>query len=155
LVRRVHVSKKWGAVLRGHDFDLADWRDALKSPYDPWVELHEPDTILCSASFDEMTSADEVRSSAVSVIERLNGAMAVYNGNRPVRFGGVAEILAGGQVNRTIFVEMIGVEARARVAAVAVVLGPDGKPKEEQPRPSQVQNWAVRADTDDHLGDAL
>lgn len=34
-------SPAWGAHLLGHDFDLQDWGDALKPPFDPWVERRD------------------------------------------------------------------------------------------------------------------
>jgi hypothetical protein len=40
--------KAWGVGLSGRVFDLEDWRDTLKEPFDPWV-LHEGDDfILCA-----------------------------------------------------------------------------------------------------------
>ena len=27
----------WGVVLGGHAFDLEDWEEALKGPFDPWI----------------------------------------------------------------------------------------------------------------------
>jgi hypothetical protein len=74
------MSKQWGAVLRGHDFDVQDWREVLKPPFDPWVEVHGADNILRSASLDGLTSASEVRDRIVAHIERLNGIMSVMRG---------------------------------------------------------------------------
>jgi hypothetical protein len=55
------MSKMWGAVIRGEQFDLDDWASVLKEPFDPWVEVHGGDTVLRSKSFDGMSSAQEVR----------------------------------------------------------------------------------------------
>jgi hypothetical protein len=60
------MCKQWGAVLRGDDFDLQDWREMLKPPFDPWIEVHGPDNVLRSASLHELTSASEVRDRVVA-----------------------------------------------------------------------------------------
>ena len=85
------MSKRWGAVLRGHDFDLPDWREMLKSPFDPWVEVHGSDAVLRSASLDGLTSASEVRDRVVAHIDRLNGVMFVVRHGQPLQFSGVVE----------------------------------------------------------------
>jgi hypothetical protein len=46
------MSKRWGAVVRGHDFDLQDWREMLKLPFDPWIEVHGPDVVLRPSPFE-------------------------------------------------------------------------------------------------------
>jgi hypothetical protein len=147
--------KQWGAVLRGHDFDLQDWREMLKPPFDPWVEVHGPDYILRSASLDGLTSASEVRDRVVAHIERLNGTMSVMGGCQPLQFSGVAELAPDGKVHRTMFVE-VNASARSRVHAIGMAVGPAGKPAPEPPpTPSEAQNWAAIADSEDLLEDAL
>lgn len=149
------MSKRWGAVLRGHEFDLQDWRDMLKSPFDPWVEVHGSDTILRSNSLDDLTSADEVRDRVIAHIERLNGAMFVMMRGEPLQFGGVVELASDGKMHRTMFADA-AVFARSRIHATAVVIGPDGMPKPDPPpTQSQVQRWATIADNDDLFEDAL
>ncbi|HET7021701.1 MAG TPA: hypothetical protein VFI58_13395, partial [Xanthobacteraceae bacterium] len=49
----------WGAVVLGEPPDLEDWAQDLKEPFDPWVEMHGTETILRSASLDELGSASE------------------------------------------------------------------------------------------------
>jgi hypothetical protein len=149
------MSKKWGAVIRGEQFDLDDWINALKVPFDPWVEVHGPDTVLRSQSFDGLSSADEVRDRAVTHVERLNGAMAISNNSQPLQFGGVVEFSPDGCLHRTVFLEA-GAYGVGRASAIGVALGPDGTPKAPPPpTPSEVQNWASLADADDLLEDAL
>lgn len=149
------MSKCWGAVVRGHQFDLDDWGDALKLPFDPWVEVHGSDTLLRSKSLDGLSSATEVRDRAVTHIERLNGAMTASRQSQPLQFGGVVEFAADGKLHQTVFAEG-AVFGRSKVRGVALVLGPDGNPKPSPPAmPSEVQNWAVLADNDDLLEDAL
>jgi hypothetical protein len=67
----------WGAALLGEPTDLEDWAYTLQEPFDPWVEIHGAETMLRSASFDELESAIEVRDRAAALIERLNGAVAL------------------------------------------------------------------------------
>lgn len=149
------MSMRWGAVLRGHKFDLQDWADALKPPFDPWVEVHGPDTILRSNSLDELTAVEEVRDRIVAHIDRLNGAMFVVMQGQPLQFGGLIEFASDGKLHRTIFVDGI-LNARSRMHATAVVIGPDGAPKPPPPpTPSEIQKWAAVADSDDLLEDAL
>jgi hypothetical protein len=149
------MSKRWGAVLRGHNFDLQDWREMLKPPFEPWIEVHGPDAVLRSESLDGLTSASEVRDRVVAHIDRLNGAMFVMRKGQPLQFSGVVELAPDGKVHRTVFVEG-GVAGRARVGAIAVAIGPDGKPKPEPPpKPSEAQIWAAIADSEDLLEDAL
>ncbi|WP_316398235.1 hypothetical protein [Bradyrhizobium sp. 33ap4] len=150
------MPKQWGAVLQGHEFDLQDWRDMLKPPFDPWVEVHGADTVLRSNSFGDLTSSNEVRDRAVTHIERLNGAMFVAMQGQPLQFGGVIEFASDGKHSRTLFAEGFVERARLRMHAVAVVIGPDGVPKPNPPpKESDVQRWAAIADTDDLLEDAL
>jgi len=151
------MSKRWGAALRGHDFDLQDWGEMLKPPFDPWVEVHGSDTVLRSASLNDLTSASEVRDRVVAHIDRLNGVMFVMTQSQPLQFSGVVELAPDGKVHRTVFAEGHVLEARDRVYGGAVVAtGPDGKPQPPPPaKPSEVQHWAAIADNDDFLEDAL
>ena len=144
-LEKERMSKRWGAVLRGHDFDLQDWREMLKPPFDPWVEVHGSDAVLRSESLDGLTSANEVRDRIIAHIDRLNGAMFVMRQSHPLQFSGVVEFGPDGKLHRTVFVE--GGAYGARVGAIAVAIGPDGKPKPEPPpKPSEAQIWAAIAD---------
>ena len=151
------MAKEWGAIIRGEQFDLDDWANSLKKPGDPWVEVHGADTTLRSRSFDGMSSAEEVRDSAVPHIERLNGVMAAINESRPLQFGGVVEFSPEGRLHRTMFAEVGNFEIRTKVSIQAIVLGPDGKPKEGSPpaQTTKAQDWAAKADNDPILEDAL
>jgi hypothetical protein len=145
----------WGAVVLGDTTDLDGWAHALKEQFDPWVETHGTDTVLRSASLDELDSA-MVRDRSTTLIERLNGAMALSRGSKPVRFGGVIQFAPDSRLHRTIFAEMFVEETPDEVHIIAVVSGPDGKPlPPPPPRPSEVQHWSVLADNEDLLNDAL
>ena len=149
------MSKQWGGVLRGHDFDLQDWREMLKPPFDPWIEVHGSDVVLRSESLDGLTSASEVRDRAVAHIDRLNGAMFVMKQSQPLQFSGVVEFAPDGKMHRTVFVES-GAFGRSRSRRNSS----DDRTRRQAearapPKPSEAQAWAAIADRDDLLEDAL
>jgi len=145
----------WGAVVLGEPTDLEDWSNVLKEPFDPWVEMHGIETVLRSASLDELESASEVRDRSLAQIERLNGAMALSQESKPLRFGGVVQFTTDGRLHRTLFAEIF--ESRDRFFhATVTVIGPDGKPvPPASPQPSDVQRWMAIADDDGLLEDAF
>jgi hypothetical protein len=88
--------------------------------------MHGTETVLRSASLDELETANEVRDLANLQIERLNGAVALSQGAKPLRFGGVIEIAHDGKLHRTMFAEMGAFELRDKMRAFGVAIGPDG-----------------------------
>jgi hypothetical protein len=146
----------WGAAVEGEPADISDWVYLLKEPFDPWIEVHGNDTVLRSVSLDELTSAGEVRDRAIALIERLNGAIAVCQEARPLRLRSVIQFAPDGQLHRTIFAEAVEFSVRSSLRATATVIGADGKPvPPPPPQPSEVQQWALLAERDDLLDDAL
>jgi hypothetical protein len=146
----------WGAAIQGETMDLAAWAHVLKEPFDPWVETHGSETVLRSTSLDELESVGEVRDQAIAYIDRLNGAMAVSQHSRPVRFGAVIRFEPDGSLHRTAFLETVMFEARSSVVADSIHIGPDGQPvPPPPPQPSEVQRWATLADDQAWLEDAL
>ena len=125
---RLQLPQGWYVQLSGEKFDLEDWEYTLNEPFDP-VVMQEPDGtfLLKSREFDEARTADEVREKALGLINRLNGALALMHGTRPVTLAGVIGV--DDQGRRHISVTMTGVGlaiGRARMRATATVLGPDG-----------------------------
>jgi hypothetical protein len=146
----------WGAVVLGEPIELANWASVLKEPFDPWIEVHGDETVLRSASLDQLTSATEVRDRSIAQIERLNGAMALSQGSKPLRFGGVIQFTVDGRLHRTVFAEMAAFEVGGKMHAIATVIGPDGKlVPPPPPQPSEVQRWMAIADGDGLLEDTL
>jgi len=155
------MSKRWGAVVRGHDYDLQDWREMLKPPFDPWVEVHGSETVLLSASLDDLTSASEVSFRVVAHIDRLNGAMLVMRQSQPLQFSSVVEFAQDGALHRTVFLVGRRQKARNRVQAAIVVTGPgtvspnhrllQSQAKSNNGRPSQTTMtfWKMRLSTSD------
>jgi hypothetical protein len=146
----------WGAVILGEPTDLEDWAHVLQEPFDPWVETHGAQTVLRSASLDELASAVEVRDRAIAQIERLNGAVSLSQGAKPLRFGGAIQFASDGKQHTTIFAEMGAMESRDKLRATAIVIGRGGTPvPPSPPQPSEVQRWAMAIENDDLLDDAL
>lgn len=150
------MTRQWGALLSGHEFDLEDWLDTLKPGFDPWTERHGADTVLRSATFANLANVGDVRTRALALIDLLNGAVAVSRGTDLIGFGGVVEFRPDGEMHKTVFGSVQMSMGRARVTATAVLIGPDGQVM--PPRPptaSEVQHWARIADANDALSDAL
>jgi hypothetical protein len=150
----------WGAVLGGEPTDLEGWANNLKEPFAqyPWVEKHSDETVLRSVSFDNLTSAQEVRDRAVPMIERLNRALALSQQVKPVRFGAVIQFKSDGTVHRTAFLEPASLVASGGFFGnpAITVIGPDGKPRPAPaPKPSEAQRWLTITENDKVLDDAL
>ena len=88
--------------------------------------------------------------SAVALIARLNGALALAQQAKPLRFGGVLRIDADGVLHQTFFAEGGSFEFAGLDATLTIGTGADG-----EPRPSLVQRWSSLADKDAFLNDAL
>jgi len=156
--REIPDGLRWGVELVGHPFDLADWEDSFKAPFDPWVERHGDTIVLRSSELDSFSSADEVGERAVPLLESLNGAMQITCGTRPVHFEGIISFDPNGRLHRTIRAAVGGVEARGRAAAMGVALGPDGNvipPPPPPPRPSEAQECTDLGESHELLADAL
>jgi hypothetical protein len=148
--------RKWGVQLLGHQFDLAEWADQLKQPFDPWVDQSGGEVVLRWSGFDNLETAREVYEKAAFIMDQLSGAMAAVHQTRPLRYEGVIEYRPDGSRHQTIIVGTGRVEARGRAAAVGVAIGPDGKElPPPPPQRSQVQQWVKQADENEHLSHAL
>lgn len=148
----------WYARLQGDDVDLDDWAYSLNEPFDPVAEkLPNGETVLRSIDFEGLNEASEVRERALVLIGRLNGALNLWNGARPVKFAGVYRIDEAGKQHAWIFAEMTAIEfGRCVMRATAVLLGPDGKIlPPPPPKPSQPQEWNRLAEKDDDISDLL
>jgi hypothetical protein len=148
----------WAAVLQGEPADLEDWAFTLKEPFEPWMETYEGNTLLRSSSFDELTSANDVRERAVALVERLNGAVALSEHAGQLRFGGgIVQFDPNGKVHHTMIPEPITLKVRGgMMRPVLTQVGPDGKiVPPPPPQQSEVQKWSMLAESDDLLDDAL
>lgn len=147
--RNEQPASHWGMHLIGHPFDLADWEETLRSPFDPWVEHKNDMCVLRSSDFDGL-QASEVRARAEALVERHNGAMGAIGGSRPIRGQDVVQFTPGG-VRRHHILVAESLEFRTRLSAVAMLVGPDGAvAPDAAPRPSEVKKWTAIADADEH-----
>ncbi|TFW55798.1 hypothetical protein CT676_38490 [Bradyrhizobium sp. MOS001] len=146
---------QWGIQLTGHHFDLLDWEETLKAPFDPWVERMQEIFVLRWSGFDDLDAA-QVHARGEPLVEQLNGAMAASKGSRPLRRQDVIHFAPDG-TRRHHMLEAFGLELRSKGgAAIMRVIGPDGAAvPDAPPQPSDVHRWTSIADTDDRLADAL
>src|SRR6266568_348241 len=86
----------WGVTLGGEAFDLEDWQDTLKQPFDPWIMETSEGPILRSSLLDAATTATEAYARAQAITEQMNGALGVSHRARTVRLEGIVEIMADG-----------------------------------------------------------
>jgi hypothetical protein len=136
--------------------DLADWEDALKQPFEPWIDRKGDEFVLRWSGFDRFGTAREVHENAAFIVDQLNAAMEITRGTRPVRYqGGVVAFHADGTRHDTIIVAAAHFEGRSRVAFVGVAMGPDRKEIATPPQPTDVQQWIALGTTHELLVDAL
>jgi hypothetical protein len=140
--------KAWGVKLSGHIFDLEDWRDTLREPFDPWV-LHDGDEFfLRTSEFQSCNLAEEVLERAKTLFDVLNGAMRAAKRAHPVTYAGIYEFLPDGQRRKPKFPPNPLTNLRVKVHGATPILPPLSSP-------NKVQVWAKLSDSSDHLGDAL
>jgi hypothetical protein len=147
----------WGVVLGGHAFDLADWKEALKRPFDPWIMETEGKLVLRSTVLDPAATSSEAYELAEGLMEHVNGALAISHHNAEVvRVEAVAEIMSDGASRRHVVQAAGTAKARSKAGAVGVAIGRDGKPMPPPPpERSNAQRWLSIAAEDDLLADAL
>jgi hypothetical protein len=141
----------WGVVLGGEEYDLEEWREALKQSFDPWVT--EDGLILRSSSLDRATTGSEAYDLAKALMDQVNGALAVRHRTRGVRLEGIVEILTDNTRRLAPVLASFNVTERPdKLRAMAAV----GEPKPPPPpEPSEAQRWLSIASEDALLADAL
>ena len=142
----------WHVQWAGEPVDLNDWKRTLNEPFDPFVEEFPDGTIaLCSTQFDKLKSAQEVRSAALILIARLNGALRLTAAAQPLKLNNIIQIDDEGRRHATIFAEAAAFAfGRATATFTAVLLGADGTPlPPPPPQPSDPQKWLVLASSSD------
>jgi len=139
----------WGIKLCGHDFDLQDWRDTLREPFDPAVVQQGDDFILRASEFQSCDSAPAVLDKAIALFDVLNGAMRAEKGSHPVRYCGVYELLPEGwRQSSHVFPPAAITDLRVRINVDPAVPAPP-------PTRSNAQAWVELSERSDHLADAL
>ena len=148
----------WYAQLSGEQADLDDWAKTLNDPFDPLV-LKLPDStfVLKSIDFDALESADEVRSRALIIVARLNGALRLATQAQPIGLSSIIKFDAGGQRHAFLFLESAAIAfCRFGGSANLTLRGPNGEPlPASKPPPSEPQRWLRLADKNDLLAELL
>ncbi|WP_267360984.1 MULTISPECIES: hypothetical protein [unclassified Methylobacterium] len=78
--------------LHGEPFDLGDWREEFKPPFDPSIIEGDGGPVLCSTVFEDAVSADDVWQKAKPLIDMLYGALIAKDQDRlPVTIRSIVE----------------------------------------------------------------
>jgi len=118
-----------GENYPAHAFDLADWRENLKKPFDPWVLYEGDEFFLLASEFGSCKSVEEVRDSAILLIDLMNGAMRAATQAGPISCGDVVyELFSDGRVRRHIIASVGAARLRMKGRAPAVIISRDGTP---------------------------
>jgi hypothetical protein len=152
------VTPGWGAVLKGHQFDLRNWAESLKAPFEPHVEIHGGDYVLRMSSLHSLPTPQDVRRVADEEIKRLNGLMSLSSGAKPVSVVAVVDILPDGSRAKTYFAFMeaaatmriLGLHPPTITVTRAGQIVPDPPPQK-----STAQSWFAAANQDAGLSTAL
>ena len=139
----------WMVRIVGDDFDLRDWQDNLKAPFDPFVEVVQlpgengnsiDAYVLTSTQFSACSDYGEVRELAIPLLRQLNGLMAAFCESREVQLGEVILRKPDGTLQRHFSAFVRGATIRIRGSAVAMTLSG----QRQQPLPSVTQNAMLR-----------
>jgi len=145
-------ARTWGGVLEGHTIDLADWREALIPPFDPWIELwvigDSERHVLRSKGFEDVLDSQDAHARATILVAKLNGAFAIRTRAEPVILQGVADKSPDGTIRQHVVVALGGAQARGRAGAIS-------SGNAAPPAPSTIQTWLALADRDDLVDDLL
>jgi hypothetical protein len=139
-------------LLSGDQFDLEDWQEALKPPFDPWVTKMDDGLILRSRLLDSATTSTEAHHRGMALLEQANGALGAGRKTGIVRLEAIMEFLPDGRRQKSQILTFPITDARDR-ARVVVAVGPDGP--SPPPEPSGPQLCMSIAAKDGLLADAL
>lgn len=94
-------SQRWGAAVTGHKFDLQDWADDLKGPFEPYVLMvarpdSPPVTTLVGGDLRHCSTSEEAYVIAVSLVRRLSGLIGAHRNADRVQFDGIIEFMPDG-----------------------------------------------------------
>jgi hypothetical protein len=148
----------WAIELKGERFDVDDAREALQTPFDPWVEDYADDAgnkyaLLRTAAWATLTEAGDVTRDAERIIVRLNGAARlIHEDARPLTVGEVFKFDASGKRVHVLFAatghfQLTGGRVRLQVQT-------PGKPP-PPPAESKIQRWLREAEDDDVRAELL
>lgn len=148
---------EWRVRLRGHEFDLAELSQRLRSP-DLDVIEEDDSYYLTSQCFDSMTDSGGVLQRARELLGRANGAMRIeYSGYEPVEAEGLVQrIRRDKKWDQSIHVSgPIKMRGRSRLRATASVVKPGGSTETSADPVGSVQSWLGIAGSDVKVDRAL
>lgn len=126
-----------------------DWRDALKPPFDPAIEVVglpidnydvEEAYLLQWSQLEQCTNPGEAREISIPLIRQLNGVMATLHRSKPVECNEIVERHDDGRLLRHRFMIAEAGQIRIRGSAVGIAIGGHEAP----PQPSIAQQALLR-----------
>lgn len=142
-------------LLTGNLFALDAWCRFLRPPFDPAaIRLVKGETVLISTELRSLADADEIRERTLAIINRLNGALRLFDGIPPLQLEGMVEIASDGQLNRIKEAEVVEAVHLGGIVD-AELLGPDGKPKLQPPTRTSPQIWNALAQSNELISEML
>ncbi len=143
----------WLVRLKGEKFDLEDFPSLLRSPELTVIE-ENGSYYLKSSDFDSLSSADEVRERAITIIKMLNDAVKFEIHNfRGVSEDGVTLIEDDGIRHHHVYIKG-SITARSKTSANLTATTSKGT-QQIAPRPSNVESLLNLAKDDKAVADAL
>ena len=145
-------SPGWAVELTGEPFDLENFRQWLKAPFDPWIENCAVDEgvrpVLWSRSWEKLNEGADVHRDAARIVERLNGvALLVDQDAQAVKPGQIMRFGSDGEREPIMFAVTGHLHitlGKMRMRATGETSGPPQRPHE-----SPMQKWFRDAETDD------
>ncbi len=154
----VTVSEGWALELCGEAIDLDDLREALRPPFDPWVEEYlDGETarlLLRSKMWAGLGTTGEMMAEARRLVDQINGAHLVGQSDaKPITAGITLRFRADGtrdhvMIAATGHFKLEGMRVRMHLSNLAV-----GPPPE--PAPSPMQRRIARAVDNEIVADFL
>ena len=145
------ASSRWFVQLKGHQFDLEALAEFLRSGSIKVSREEDEQWYVSGPVFGGLEDSSAVRERGIEMVEVLNGTGALF-GIQNISIGSnVFEVTDAG-VRKNMVLVVDGITVRDRVKAV--VLGSDGKPKENE-NVSAFQRILELGRTDRRVWDAL
>ncbi|MBL9049313.1 MAG: hypothetical protein JNK19_04290 [Tabrizicola sp.] len=150
------LPRRWGILIKGHDFDLRAWTSAFQPPFDPHVSLTGHGPALWSKELQDATSSSEVWERSKPLLQLMNATMLHTQGGRLVETEGIVELDVDGNERRHHILEAKGIEMRTGFGSATItVRDANGNLVQQEPRPSVQQQWLATAAASDYLAELL
>lgn len=148
--------------LVGDSIILRRWARSLPPEFDPHVEVYErggtTNYILRSGKFALLTDPVEVRAEAISLLDRLNGALSAFNRNsHRVTGGAVLQISSTGGIQHSLHLaSSVVAVADMELSASGQTFDAQGNPlMPSSPEPSYAQLCLALAGAEEEVDDLL